>query len=80
MQDANDDLLKGALASRCVLTYGVEDGYKLILGVYYALRAFGLEKYWTDFLTESVPFLCSCKKEIKSYAKMFGNKAQAKNA
>ena len=78
-QNMDDNLIKAALALRCLLTSGFDQTFKLILAVYYALRAFRQERRWTDLLTQSVPYLCSCQKEIKGYAAQFGSNADSTN-
>ena len=80
LQGADEDLLKAALALRCLLTSGFDQTYRLILAVYYALRPFSLQTYWTDALQQSVPYICSCQLEIQGYAAQFGGNANATNA
>ena len=43
LRGADRDLVKAALAMRCLLTSGFDQTYKLILAVYYFCRAFGFE-------------------------------------
>ena len=78
--NAPDDLIKAALAIRCLLSNGVDEVYKLILSGYYATRAFGFSATYVKYLTDSVPYICSCKLEVQSYANQFGSQASANNA
>ena len=77
---APDDIIKAALAIRCLLTNGVDEMYKIILSGYYATRAFGLQNKYTSYLTQSVPYICSCKLEVQNYANQFGSQASSNNA
>ena len=64
LKGADRDVVKAALSIRCLLTSGFDQTYRLILSVYYATRAFGYSTYYTDLLTASVPYICSCKYEV----------------
>merc|ERR1712039_218313 len=68
-----NDLVKAVLAGRCVLTTGITDTWKLIMAVFYALRAFRLEAYVSQGLDAAYPTLCACKNMVNSWSNMFGS-------
>merc|ERR1712178_339762 len=70
------DLTKALLASRCVITSGASDTWKLIMATYYAMRAFNIQKYVYEGLNASMPTICACKAMVDSWAKMFGGNAE----
>ena len=67
------DLLKAVLAGRCVLTGGFTELWKMIMAVFYALRAFGMQAYVLQGLNAAMPTLCACQNMVNSYANMFGS-------
>merc|ERR1711998_202856 len=54
---------------------GFDQVYRLILAAYYGARAFGVQSYVAQALTQSVPYICSCKLEGQYYANQFGSQA-----
>ena len=70
------DLTKALLASRCVLTSGATDTWKIIMAAYYAMRAFNVQQYVFQALNASMPTLCACESLVNSWAKMFGGNAE----
>ena len=67
------DLTKALLAGRCVLTSGFTDTWKVIMSVYYALRAFNMQAYVKQGLNAAMPTLCACGKMVDSWSSMFGS-------
>ena len=69
------DLTKAITAARCVLTSGITDMYKLVMAVYYALKAFNMQSYMMQGLNTAMPNLCACQSMLTSWALMFGSGA-----
>merc|ERR1712151_1322201 len=73
LSSAPIDLIKAALAMRCVITSGITDVWKLIMAAFYATRAFGMQSYVIQGLNSVYPQVCACKYMVQSWANMFGS-------
>merc|ERR1711934_138217 len=71
------DLLKAVLAGRCILTTGITDLWRIIMAVFYALKAFNMQSYVLQYLNMAMPTLCACKNMVDSWANAFGSGGSA---